>query len=149
MALGDSLYSLAELSQSLNRKADIQKPFLEYGIKKLKPLTLKEVALNVGVHESTVSRATANKYIQTTRGLFPLKFFFSSGLTGAGGIDYSSHSVKTYISELIDGENQDKPRSDQRLAELLQERGINISRRTVAKYREEISIPASYKRRRS
>ena len=138
--------TLFKVSQQI---VDIQKPFLEYGIKKLKPLTLKEVALNVGVHESTVSRATANKYIQTTRGLFPLKFFFSSGLTGTGGIDYSSHSVKTYISELIDGENQDKPRSDQRLAELLQERGINISRRTVAKYREEISIPASYKRRRS
>lgn len=128
---------------------DIQKPFLDSGIKKLKPLTLKEVALNVGVHESTVSRATANKYIQTPRGLFPLKFFFSSGLTGTGGTDYSSHSIKTYIQELIDAEDQAKPLSDQRLAELLQERGINISRRTVAKYREEISIPASFKRRRS
>ena len=128
---------------------DIQKPFLDSGIKKLKPLTLKEVALNVGVHESTVSRATANKYIQTPRGLFPLKFFFSSGLTGTGGADYSSHSIKTYIQELIDAEDQAKPLSDQRLAELLQERGINISRRTVAKYREEISIPASFKRRRS
>jgi len=128
---------------------DIQKPFLDSGIKKLKPLTLKEVALNVGVHESTVSRASANKYIQTPRGLFPLKFFFSSGLTGTGGTDYSSHSIKTYIQELIDAEDQAKPLSDQRLAELLQERGINISRRTVAKYREEISIPASFKRRRS
>lgn len=128
---------------------DIQKPFLDNGIKKLKPLTLREVALNVGVHESTVSRATANKYIQTPRGLFPLKYFFSSGLTGTGGTDYSSHSIKTYIHELIDAEDQAKPLSDQRLAELLQKRGINISRRTVAKYREEISIPASFKRRRS
>lgn len=126
---------------------EIQKPFLDQGIKKLKPLTLKDVANNVGVHESTVSRATSNKYIQTPRGLFPLKFFFSSGLSGSGGDDYSSHSIKTYIKEMVEAEDQSKPLSDQRLAELLQDKGINISRRTVAKYREEISIPASYKRR--
>lgn len=126
---------------------DIQRPFLDHGIKQLKPLTLKEVAIRVGVHESTVSRATANKYIQTSRGLFPLKFFFSSGLSGSGGTDFSSHSIKSYIGELVAAEDQSKPLSDQRLAELLQARGINISRRTVAKYREEISIPASYKRR--
>jgi RNA polymerase sigma-54 factor len=138
--------TLYKVSQQI---VDIQKPFLDHGIKKLKPLTLKEVALNVGVHESTVSRATANKYIQTPRGLFSLKFFFSSGLTGTGGDDYSSHSIKSYIRELVDAEDSDKPLSDQHLAELLQERGINISRRTVAKYREEISIPASYKRRQS
>lgn len=138
--------TLYKVSQQI---VDIQRPFLDNGIKKLKPLTLKEVAINVGVHESTVSRATANKYIQTPRGLFSLKFFFSSGLTGTGGDDYSSHSIKTYIRELVDAEDSDKPLSDQRLAELLQERGINISRRTVAKYREEISIPASYKRRQS
>ena len=138
--------TLYKVSQQI---VDTQRPFLDHGIKKLKPLTLKEVALNVGVHESTVSRATANKYIQTPRGLFSLKFFFSSGLTGTGGDDYSSHSIKIYIRELIDAEDSDKPFSDQRLAELLQEKGINISRRTVAKYREEISIPASYKRRQS
>jgi len=127
----------------------IQEAFLEQGIKNLKPLTLKEVATNIGVHESTVSRATAGKYIQTPRGLFPLKFFFSSGLAGAGGVDYSSLSIKTYLRELIDAENPEKPLSDQHLAELLQVKGINISRRTVAKYREEIALPASYKRRRS
>lgn len=126
---------------------EIQKPFLDQGIKKLKPLTLKDVANNVGVHESTVSRATSNKYIQTPRGLFPIKFFFSSGLSGSGGDDYSSHSIKTYIKEMVEAENPSKPLSDQRLAALLQDKGINISRRTVAKYREEISIPASYKRR--
>jgi len=138
--------TLFKVSQQI---VDIQKPFLDYGIKKLKPLTLKDVALNIGVHESTVSRATANKYIQTPRGLFPLKFFFSSGISGAGGADYSSHSIKTFIRELIEAEDKTKPLSDQRLAELLQERGIKISRRTVTKYREEISIPASYKRRNS
>ncbi len=136
--------TLLKVSQQI---VDIQKPFLDHGIKKLKPLTLKNVALSIGVHESTVSRATANKYIQTPRGLFPLKFFFSSGIGGSGGADYSSHSIKTFIRELVETEDREKPLSDQRLAELLQERGINISRRTVAKYREEISIPASYKRR--
>ena len=138
--------TLFRVSQQI---VDIQKPFLDQGIKSLKPLTLKEVALNIGVHESTVSRATSNKYIQTPRGLFPFKFFFSSGLTGTGGNDFSSHSIKSYIRELVEAEEPEKPLSDQNLAELLQQRGINISRRTVAKYREELSIPASYKRRRS
>ncbi len=138
--------TLYKVSQQI---VDIQRPFFDHGIKKLKPLTLKEVALNVGVHESTVSRATANKFIQTPRGMFPLKFFFSSGLSGAGGTDYSSHSIKTFICELVEAEDGARPYSDQRLAEIFKERGIDISRRTVAKYREEISIPASYKRRKS
>ncbi len=138
--------TLFRVSQQI---VDIQKPFLDSGIKCLKPLTLKEVALNIGVHESTVSRATANKYIQTPRGLFPLKFFFSSGISGSSGTDFSSHSIKTYIRELVESEDPERPLSDQALAEMLQEKGIEISRRTVAKYREEISIPASYKRRRN
>ena len=127
---------------------EIQQPFLEHGIKQLKPLTLKDVARAVDLHESTVSRATANKYIQTPRGLFPLKFFFSSGLTGVGGEDYSSHSIKSYLRELIEQEDPQNPFSDQQLTELLEEKGIFISRRTIAKYREEMSIPASYRRRR-
>ena len=127
---------------------EIQRPFLDYGIKKLKPLTLKDVAVNISVHESTVSRAAANKYIQTPRGLFPFKFFFSSGLAGLEGTDFSSHSIKSFISELIKTESPVKPLSDQKLVKLLERKGINISRRTVAKYREELSIPASYKRRR-
>jgi len=138
--------TLHKVSQEI---VDIQKPFLDFGIKKLKPLTLKEVALKVGVHESTVSRAAANKYIQTPRGLFPLKFFFSSGLSGTGGSDHSSPSIKSHISELVENEDQKKPLSDKCLTGLLQDRGITISRRTVAKYREEMSIPPSFKRRRS
>ncbi len=138
--------TLHKVSQQI---VDIQKAFLDEGIKKLKPLTLKDVALNIGVHESTVSRATSNKYIQTPRGLFSLKFFFSSGLSGVGGTDYSSHSIKSHIKELVEAEDPARPLSDQCLAELLKERDITISRRTVAKYREEISIPASYKRRNS
>ncbi len=127
---------------------EIQQPFLEHGIKQLKPLTLKDVAQAVELHESTVSRATANKYMQTPRGLFPLKFFFSSGLTGEGGEDYSSHSIKSYLRELIEQEDPQSPFSDQQLTEMLEEKGIFISRRTIAKYREELSIPASYRRRR-
>lgn len=126
----------------------IQQPFLEQGIKQLKPLTLKDVAQAVGVHESTVSRATANKYMQTPRGLFSLKFFFSSGLTGERGEDYSSRSIKSYMRELIEREDPQSPYSDQQLTELLEEKGIAVSRRTIAKYREELSIPASYRRRR-
>jgi RNA polymerase sigma-54 factor len=128
---------------------EIQKPFLEMGIKHLKPLNLKEIAINIGVHESTVSRATSNKFMQTPRGLFPLKFFFSSGLSGAGGVDYSSHSIKIYLRELVEAEDPEQPLSDQALAAMLQAKGISISRRTVAKYREELTIPASYKRRRT
>ncbi len=138
--------TLYKVSQQI---VDIQKPFLDYGIKKLKPLTMKEVALNVGVHESTVSRAAANKYIQTPRGLFSLKFFFTSGFSGMGGSDYSSPSIKTHICELVEAEDPNKPFSDHKLTALLSERGIHISRRTVAKYREEMSIPPSYKRRRT
>lgn len=137
--------TLFKVSQKI---VEIQQQFLEYGIKQLKPLTLKDVAREVGVHESTVSRATTNKYIQTPRGLFPLKFFFSSGVSGEGGEDYSSHSIKTYLRELIEDEEPHNPLSDQQLTEMLQNRGVIISRRTVAKYREEMSIPASYRRRR-
>lgn len=127
---------------------EIQEPFLEHGIRQLKPLTLKDVARAIGVHESTVSRASTNKHMQTPRGLFPLKFFFSSGITGAGGKDHSSHSIKSRLQELIEEENPHKPFSDQQLVDLLEEKGIAVSRRTVAKYREELSIPASYHRRR-
>ena len=86
--------------------------------------------------------------MQTERGLFELKFYFSCGLTREGGEDYSSHSIKSYLRELIEQEDPQSPFSDQQLTELLEEKGIAISRRTIAKYREELSIPASYRRRR-
>ncbi len=126
----------------------IQRKFLDEGIKMLRPLTLKEVAGRVGLHESTVSRATANKYIQTPRGLFPIKFFFCSGLPGLGGKDHSSLSIKSHLRDLIEQDDLQKPFSDKQLAGMLKQRGIVISRRTVAKYREEIDIPPSHKRRR-
>lgn len=99
------------------------------------------------MHESTVSRATNGKYVQTPRGLYELKFFFSSGLTTSGG-EMSSTSIKSMIKDLIEQENPKKPYSDQKISDILKAKGINISRRTVAKYRDELEIPSSTARRR-
>lgn len=126
---------------------DYQRDFLEKGIKFLKPLTLAQVAEKLGVHESTVSRATANKYMQTPRGLFELKFFFTNGLETNKGVATSSESVKVLLKELVEKEDTKEPLSDQKLAEMLVKRGINISRRTVAKYRGEMGIPTALQRK--
>lgn len=124
-----------------------QRLFLEEGIRALQPLVLRQIADEIGVHESTVSRATANKYAQTPRGIFPLKFFFASGVEGREGI-ISAESIKSHLREVISMENVYTPLSDQRLTELLAKRGITVSRRTVAKYREELAIPSSGRRKR-
>ncbi len=125
-----------------------QKNFLEQGIRHLKPLTLKDIADKIGIHESTVSRATANKYVQTPRGLYPLKFFFSSGINGSQGESHSVLSIKSYLRELVEQEEPTSPYSDQQLAEILKSQGMKVSRRTITKYREELGISASFKRRR-
>ncbi|MEW5921933.1 MAG: RNA polymerase factor sigma-54 [Bacillota bacterium] len=125
----------------------VQEPFLEKGLHHLKPLTLKTVAAAIGVHESTVSRATTNKYMQTPRGLYPMKFFFPGSVGGEAGTLFASAGIKQKLRELIEGENRSVPLSDHQLAERLREEGIKISRRTVAKYREELEIPASFMRR--
>lgn len=124
-----------------------QKAFFLEGEKSLKPLTLKDVAEDIEMHESTVSRTTNGKYVQTPRGLFELKYFFSSGLEGRDG-DISSTSIKSIIKDIIENEDSKKPYSDQKLSELLKIKEINISRRTVAKYRDELKIPASSMRKR-
>lgn len=125
-----------------------QREFFVKGIKYLKPLTLKEIADKIDVHESTVSRATSNKYVQTPHGIFEFKFFFTPGLkTGKGG-STSSESIKQLLQEIIKKEDATKPYSDQSLANLLQERGIHIARRTVSKYREELGILSAGQRRR-
>ena len=124
-----------------------QLDFFEKGEKFLKPLTLKEVADDIGVHESTVSRATNGKYMQTPRGVFELKYFFSSGVSGEKG-DVSAISIKSTLKDLIENENHKKPLSDQQISNLLKEKGISISRRTVAKYREEMNRASSSMRRR-
>ncbi|HET9869358.1 MAG TPA: RNA polymerase factor sigma-54, partial [bacterium] len=126
----------------------IQRDFLETGLSGLKPLTLKQVADMIGMHESTVSRVTTHKYVQTPRGLFELKYFFTSGLESEAGLDVSSLSVKEKIKELVDQEPPQRPHSDQKLTQLLKDQGIFIARRTIAKYREELRIPPASQRRK-
>lgn len=127
---------------------DYQYEFFEHGKKYLVPMTLKQVAEEVGIHESTVSRAINGKYIQCPGGIYEIKYFFSSGVTYAHGQGVASESIKTMIKEMLDEEDVKKPLSDQLITEMLNDKGIDISRRTVAKYREEMNIPSSSKRRR-
>lgn len=124
-----------------------QLEFLDRGLPHLRPLALKDVARDIGMHESTVSRVTTNKYVQTARGLFELKFFFHSGIISGNGSMISSVSVKQMLREHIEQESADKPLSDQELAEILKKRGLSIARRTVAKYREELGLLPSHQRR--
>ncbi|HTA77140.1 MAG TPA: RNA polymerase factor sigma-54 [bacterium] len=126
----------------------IQKEFLENGVNSLKPLTLKQVADMIGMHESTISRVTTHKYVQTPRGLFELKYFFTSGLESSDGMDVSSLSVKEKIKEMIDLEPPQKPLSDQKIMQNLTDQGLSIARRTIAKYREELRIPPASQRRK-
>lgn len=124
-----------------------QREFLDRGINHLRPLALRDVAEDIGMHESTVSRVTSNKYVHTPQGLFELKFFFHSGLsTGQGGV-VSSVAVKKMIEEFIAQEDTRSPLSDQEIARRLKDRGLTIARRTVAKYREELRILPSHHRR--
>lgn len=125
-----------------------QQDFFDKGEKYLKTLTLKQIAEEVGVHESTVSRSINGKYMQSPRGVFELKYFFLSGVSGGDGAGVSSNSVKSIIKEIINGEDPRKPYSDQDMVEILKDKGIDISRRTVAKYREGMNILSSSKRRR-
>lgn len=125
-----------------------QNDFFAKGDKFLKPLTLKQIAETVGVHESTVSRAINGKYMQCPRGVFELKYFFTSGILNDDGSGVSSNSIKSMIKEFVDAEDDKKPLSDSKISELLHEKGIDISRRTVAKYRDDIGILPSSKRRR-
>ncbi|MDF2954202.1 MAG: DNA-directed RNA polymerase specialized sigma subunit [Thermodesulfobacterium sp.] len=125
-----------------------QKDFLEKGIKFLKPLTLKDIAEDVQLHESTVSRIITHKYVQTPRGIFPLKFFFSTGYRNKEGEKLSAKAVKDYIKEIIEKENPLKPLSDSAISKILKEKyGIDIARRTVTKYREELQIPSIRERK--
>lgn len=128
---------------------DIQKDFFDKGIKYLKPLNLKQVADMVEVHESTVSRATSKKYIQTPKGLFELKFFFSTGVKSDEGYNkVSAKSIKSRLEDIITNEDANNPLSDQHIVELLCDQGIKISRRTVAKYRQEMGISSTSARKR-
>lgn len=146
------LNSLKSRNETLLRVAqcivEAQRAFLEYGEEAMKPLVLRDVAETLDIHESTVSRATANKYMQTSRGLFELKYFFSSHVATTDGGTCSATAIQAMIRRLVGNEAAHKPLSDSRLAELLlDEEGVRVARRTVAKYREAMNIPPSHQRR--
>jgi len=125
-----------------------QREFLDRGIEHLKPLVLRDVAEDIGMHESTISRVTTNKYMQTPQGLFELKYFFNSGISTGDGDFVASESVKNRIKELVEAEDARKPLSDQAIAEVLAKQSIHIARRTVTKYREMLRIGSSSERKR-
>ena len=127
--------------------SELQHDFFEQGVDSMQPLTMQQVADKIGVHETTVSRAISQKYVQTPKGLFPFKYFFNSGYTSLTGEIVTSLSIKHRIYELIHTEDPKKPLADQELVDALEEIGFHIARRTVAKYREEQSIPSSHLRR--
>jgi RNA polymerase sigma-54 factor len=132
----------------MNFIVDRQRDFFEKGIEYLKPLTLREVAEVINMHESTVSRVTNEKYVQTPRGVLPLKFFFSSALSTASGEDASARSIRAKLEKMVSEENSAKPLTDQQIVHLFQEQGIQIARRTVAKYRDQLGIlPARMRKR--
>lgn len=125
-----------------------QREFFDRGIDHLRPLVLREVADDIGMHESTISRVTTNKYVHTPRGIYELKFFFNSSIRKEDGADIAAESVKQRIKKIVDGENRRKPFSDQKLVQILSDEfGIEIARRTVAKYREMLGILSSSKRK--
>ena len=125
-----------------------QREFLDKGIAYLKPLILRDVADDIGMHESTVSRVTTNKYVHTPQGIYELKFFFNSSIARVGGEDIASEAVKNQIKQIIAKEPADKPFSDQKIVEILRSQNVDIARRTVAKYREVLAILPSSKRKR-
>jgi len=125
-----------------------QRNFLDFGIEHLKPMVLRQVAEDIGMHESTISRVVSNKYMYTPRGLFPMKYFFHSGVDSARGENVSSLVVKERIKKLVEAEDPARPLSDSKIMKMLQREGIRLARRTVAKYREEMAIPSSDKRKK-
>jgi RNA polymerase sigma-54 factor len=145
------IQSIHQRNQTLLKVAkaivEFQRDFFLKGPKYLRPLTLKDIAQEIGVHEATVSRITTSKYIQTEWGIFELKYFFSNSISGAGstGSQYSKEAVKQIIKEIIEQEGG-KNLSDQKIADLLSKRGIQLARRTVTKYRKELAISSSYDR---
>jgi RNA polymerase sigma-54 factor len=132
----------------MNFIVDRQRDFFERGVQYLKPLTLREVADHIEMHESTVSRVTNKKYVQTPRGVYSLKYFFSSGLSTVGGDDLSARAVRDKIKNMVAEEDPKKPLTDQAIVTRLKSDGVKIARRTVAKYRDQMGIlPARMRKR--
>lgn len=137
-----TIYNIAQ--ELVNR----QRRFFDEGIAFLKPMTMQVIAGALGLHESTISRAISNKYIQTPRGLYQLKYFFTTSIATDSGNAASATTVKDKISEIIRGEDPRKPLSDSKIIDMLKKEGIQLARRTVAKYRKEMSIlPANLRRK--
>jgi len=126
---------------------NFQRDFLDHGIEHLRPLVLRDVANDIGMHESTVSRVVTNKYMHTPQGVFEMKFFFHSGISSSYGESVSSVTIKQRIRKIIENEDPHKPLSDSKIVSLLQKEGLVLARRTIAKYREELKIPTSNQRK--
>ena len=124
-----------------------QRDFLDHGIEHLRPLVLRDVANDIGMHESTVSRVVTNKYMHTPQGVFEMKYFFHSGISSSYGDAVSSVTIKNRIKKIIEGEDPKKPLSDSKIVNILQREGLMLARRTIAKYREELKIPTSNQRK--
>jgi RNA polymerase sigma-54 factor len=127
---------------------NFQSEFLEKGPEALRPLPMTDVAVKVGVHVATVSRAVAGKYVQTPRGIFPIRMFFSGGKASTEGPDIAWESIRAKLRDIIDTEDKDRPLRDEEIVEVLGKQGITIARRTVAKYRDRMEIPPARKRRK-
>ena len=125
-----------------------QEGFLNRGLEELQPLTLKQVAEEAGLHESTVCRAVSGKYVDTPRGVYPVRFFFSRSYAGEDGRNYSGAYVRSLIASLVAAEDKSSPLSDRQIEEALRARGVPVARRTVAKYRDEMGLPKKSFRRR-
>jgi RNA polymerase sigma-54 factor len=125
-----------------------QRGFLEQGEIAMRPLILSEIAEQVEMHESTISRATTNKYMHTPRGVFELKYFFSSHVSNEDGSEHSSTAIRALIKKLVSEEDPRKPLSDAKIVTLLADEGITVARRTIAKYRDVLNIPPSNERKR-
>jgi RNA polymerase sigma-54 factor len=157
--LADKLQTANWLVKSLQQRAQTilkvaseivrqQDGFFRYGVSHLRPLILRDVAAAVELHESTISRVTANKYIASPRGLFELKYFFTTALQGTGGDSHSAEAVRHRIRQLVDAEPSNEVLSDDAIVEILRREGVDIARRTVAKYRDALRIPSSVQRKR-
>jgi RNA polymerase sigma-54 factor len=130
------------------RIVEVQRGFFDYGEEAMKPLVLRDIADALEMHESTISRVTTQKYMHTPRGTFEFKYFFSSHVSTASGGEASATAIRALIKKLIGAEKPNKPLSDNKIAAILADQGINVARRTVAKYRESMAIPPSNERKR-
>ena len=130
-----------------NSIINFQRDFLDHGIEHLRPLVLRDVANDIGMHESTVSRVVTNKYMHTPQGVFEMKYFFHSGISSSYGESVSSVTIKQRIRKIIENEDPRKPLSDSKIVNILQREGLVLARRTIAKYREELKIPTSNQRK--